>query len=550
MPTAARPPALHPWLLALGAGCVLLLALTGLTRPLDGWLYDRLSALHASAADRRVVVVEIDQHSLDALGAWPWPRTLHARLLQRLQQAQPAAVGFDVLFAEPDRHDPAGDAALAAAMRASGRVALAVTAEAPQPGAPPLETLPAPPLAAAAAALGHTAITPDADGVARSAYLQAGVGDARWPALGAALVALAGTTPAAPAGERRPQAEEPSPYRWEQDRRVLLPSLDFAGLRRVSYLDLLQGQVPPGLLRGALVLVGATAEGLGERVLVETRDGRRYVPGTLYQAGVAGELLARTTVTPLTPAQSLPSAAALALLPLLLLWRFPRLPAWAALAGGALLTLAVSAWLLLQARLWLPPVPALLALLLAGAVVALVRYQRARRLALTDGLTRVGNRRQFDAVLAREHASALRTGHPLALLLIDVDHFKHYNDRCGHRAGDDALRQVSRLVAAQLRRPRDVCARYGGDELAAVLPETDGPAALALAERLLAAVRAQRIPHPDNDGRGIVSLSIGIAVSDPQDASVHALLDRADVALYLAKSDGRDRARLAPAPGA
>ncbi|WP_240097025.1 CHASE2 domain-containing protein [Thermomonas flagellata] len=549
MPTAARSPALHPWLLALGAGCVLLLALTGLTRPLDGWLYDRLSGLRAPAADRKIVVVEIDQHSLDALGAWPWPRALHARLLQRLQQAQPAAIGFDVLFAEPDRHDPAGDAALAAAMRASGRVALAVTAEAPQPGAAPLETLPAPPLAAAAAAFGHTAITPDPDGVARSAYLQAGVGDARWPALGAALVALAGPAPAAPLGERRPP-QEASPYRWEQDRRVLLPNLDLTGLRRVSYLDLLQGQVPAGLLRGALVLVGATAEGLGEEVLVETRDGRRYVPGTLFQAGLASELLARATVTPLTPAQWLPSAAALALLPLLLLWRFPRLPAWAVLTAGALLTLAVSAWLLLQARLWLPPVSPLLALALAGAVLALVHYRRAHRLALTDGLTRVGNRRQFDAALAREHASALRTGHPLALLLIDIDHFKRYNDRLGHRAGDEALRRVSQLLAAQLRRPRDLCARYGGDELAAVLPETDGPAALALAERLRAAVRAQRIPHPDNEERGILTLSIGIAVSDPQDASVHALLDRADVALYLAKSDGRDRARLAPPPGA
>jgi len=130
----------------------------------------------------------------------------------------------------------------------------------------------------------------------------------------------------------------------------------------------------------------------------------------------------------------------------------------------------------------------------------------------------------------------------LCLLLIDVDRFKLYNDTHGHMAGDACLRQVAQAVAQAQHRSGDIAARYGGEELAVILPDCDGPAGMLVAERLRRAVEALAMPH----GNGRVTVSIGAAsLGHGEQATPEALLARADAALYAAKRDGRNRARLA-----
>lgn len=173
-----------------------------------------------------------------------------------------------------------------------------------------------------------------------------------------------------------------------------------------------------------------------------------------------------------------------------------------------------------------------------------------RRLAYIDGLTGLGNRRGFDLRLAQEWQRGTRNGQPLALLLIDVDHFKRYNDRHGHQAGDDCLRQVAETLAEGLGRPGDLVARYGGEEFACILPETPLDGALVLAQRLLAMVRTLGLPHGDAPGETIVTVSIGAAAIMPADGTPAAeLLAEADRQLYRAKALGRNRACAAPCPG-
>lgn len=162
------------------------------------------------------------------------------------------------------------------------------------------------------------------------------------------------------------------------------------------------------------------------------------------------------------------------------------------------------------------------------------------RQASEDALTAIPNRRSFDRCLAAAWGIARRRQEPLALLLIDVDHFKIYNDSLGHPAGDACLRNVAALLQAGLHRPEDQLFRYGGEEFVVLLANTDPVGALHCGEQLRRAVVDQSIPHP----QGVVSVSIGIACSVPAaeatDAQASDLVATADAALYAAKQQGRN----------
>jgi diguanylate cyclase (GGDEF)-like protein len=173
----------------------------------------------------------------------------------------------------------------------------------------------------------------------------------------------------------------------------------------------------------------------------------------------------------------------------------------------------------------------------------LVRQRRMlEHLANVDGLTELANRRRFDAVYAGEWQRARRSGQPLSLALLDIDAFKQYNDRYGHPAGDRALRALARAVALCLRRPADLAARYGGEELALVLPDTGAAQARALMDSVCGAVAALQIPHAASQVAPVLTVSVGGATLAEGDAeSAEALFAAADRHLYQAKRDGRNR---------
>lgn len=170
------------------------------------------------------------------------------------------------------------------------------------------------------------------------------------------------------------------------------------------------------------------------------------------------------------------------------------------------------------------------------------------RMAQQDGLTGVANRRAFDQALEQEWQRAARSVQPLALLMIDVDHFKKYNDGYGHQLGDACLKQVASVLRATLSRPADVVARYGGEEFALILPETDADGARQVAARLRALLAEANIAHAFSPTAPRVTVSVGIAVLVPlHGVAADYLVSAADQALYRAKEDGRDRAVLAGA---
>jgi diguanylate cyclase (GGDEF)-like protein len=164
------------------------------------------------------------------------------------------------------------------------------------------------------------------------------------------------------------------------------------------------------------------------------------------------------------------------------------------------------------------------------------------RYAFNDALTGLANRRAFDERLALEWSRAQRYQRPLSVVMIDIDHFKLYNDHYGHGAGDTCLSDVARAIKSQITRSSDLAARYGGEEFLLILPETEEAGAVALAEQVRAAVDEKGLPHAASKVCDHVTLSLGAASQVPDaQTPVSALLERADQALYRAKTSGRNR---------
>lgn len=167
--------------------------------------------------------------------------------------------------------------------------------------------------------------------------------------------------------------------------------------------------------------------------------------------------------------------------------------------------------------------------------------QKLKALSITDPLTKLANRRHFSEILNSRWQQALQKRTSIGIAIIDIDHFKLYNDHYGHSAGDTCLQEVATALSESMRQGMDLVARYGGEEFAVILPGADNTAALAAAKRACTAVSNLNKPHAATDG--IVTVSIGVAAQIPANLNnAQELIDQADAALYQAKALGRNRA--------
>jgi CHASE2 domain-containing sensor protein/signal transduction histidine kinase len=330
------------WLVALlSTLAILFLAYDQTAARLDRMAYDLLLRLERHAPHPDILLVTIDDDSLHEIGPWPWPRETHARLIGAIARGGAQAIGYDVLFLEP-RY---GDDALARAMRAAPPLFLPVAFErSGTNGMPPDVLLPVPALADAAKEMGHANLTVDEDGLIRHAYLFEEQRERRWPHLMKLMDVVA-------SGKRR------SPE-------TVGGLIAFAGsagsFPTIKAASVLRGELPPELLQGRLVLVGATAQGLGD--LHSTPF--KLMSGLEVHANILDNLLSRRLIVE----SDFPARALMALTPLwLVLFSFRRLRPRSLMlvsAAVAALTMMASIGLLLIGEYWLSPITALLGLLL------------------------------------------------------------------------------------------------------------------------------------------------------------------------------------------
>ncbi len=338
----------------LGVAVILACAIGHVSQGVDGLIYDRLLMLRRVPLAPDIVVVDIDNRSVAALGRWPWPRSVHARLLDTLAHAQPAAVVYDVLFTEPSPDD-------AALARALGRVPtfLPVLLSPERPDGTRSVDLPVPSLAVRAAGLGHINLEVDPDGIVRSVALYESDGRTRWPQLMVPVSHARASGAPRPDGVGHDVAGDVS-----GEGRYLIPfSRSTPAYPGVSFADVLDGRVPASALRGKIVVVGVTASGLYDRFATPVSGDYGPLAGVYIHAGVLDMLMTGRAISPV-PRISL---FAVSLLPLaVLLAGFLMLSPWRALLltlSLAGLSVAASAALLYGGRLWLSPAPAVFGLI-------------------------------------------------------------------------------------------------------------------------------------------------------------------------------------------
>ena len=345
------------WLLVVATtgAIVIWMVLGGGAERANNLFYDAMIRLDGRPADERIVIVAIDDRSLAELGQWPWDRQVHADMVDRLTAARARAVAYDVLFTEsaPD------DAQLAAALARSGLVQLPELIDAEgENGSPWRLRPPVAQLSGSAAALGHVNLTVDGDGVIRRIPLFMQSGDRIWPHLTLPLAASEGRAPA------RPPSRAGNELVAAHAEAIAYPGPP-GQYRTMSFVDVLRGETPSAFLEGRLILVGATAAGLGDRYATPAAPHGELSPGVEIQAALLQTLLEGGGPRPMPDGW----VAALSLAPLLALalgFLFFR-PLTNMLAGaGLVLVILAGSFVAFQVlRLWAPPAAAIIGLLIA-----------------------------------------------------------------------------------------------------------------------------------------------------------------------------------------
>ena len=347
----------------------------------DNVIYDTHQQLWSRAPSDDIVIVAIDELSLSRYGRWPWPRQIHADLIDALHHAGAKTIVMDIIFAEADLSHPEGDIALGDAIALHGRVVLPLLLEQRVLGGQLIETLPIPRLQRRTGAIGHAHIELDADGIARSVYLKEGLGTPHWPHLSVATLRLDGTEQWQQLpGARNPEPTADGALLSVRDHHVLIP---FAGppghFQRISYAQVLDGDFLADAFKGKTVFAGVTASGLGDVLPTPVSAFDQPMPGIEINVNIFDALRQGMIIQPLNSWNRWAISTILALIPVLL---FPRLsPRGALLSSLALLaaTLGLSTLALAQAQIWFPPAAVFAPLLLAYPIWSWRRLEYASR---------------------------------------------------------------------------------------------------------------------------------------------------------------------------
>ncbi len=382
------------------------------TDAFDNLLYDRLSPLQAVPATNDILLVNIDEPSLAALGQFPWPRDLHAQILKKLQAGRPRSISLDILFSEPS--DDTNDQALAAAISGSSPVFLPMHFSAPGSNGRDFDAvLPIEPIRSAAAGLGQVNVTFDNDGIVRRAVLcfDPETKGQRWPHL-MELVARA----SAPGSKG-----SPAYLRTTCGSSVLIPYARRSSFREISAADVLQGSLPPDIIKGRDIIIGASAIGLGDNFPVPNGE-NGLLPGAEIMANMLSALKADTFIRPAP--QYLHIAYALIPLWVLMIGFLLLRPFNALILSIALVVTIITMSIFgLYARFWLPPGAALIGILLVYPLWGWRRLQAMSDFMANEigALEREG---EFAALPVRAQLAPDIVGRQSATLAGAIDHMR------------------------------------------------------------------------------------------------------------------------------
>ena len=346
------------------------LAISGILVRFDNLHYDLGRYLTFKPAPADIVIVAIDEASLESIGRWPWSRIVHADLINKLKREQARVIGLDIIFSEPELSNPEADAILATAIAQAGNVVLPVLFEESFKGSPIKQSVPMESLASHAAALGRVHVPLDADGIARSIHLWEGLGSTPIQHFSQAVLQAAKQLP----NDVELFPSTASPTKVSSVNKSVLTSTDlrrvkFLGspghFQRISYINVLTGEFPKHYFKDKVVLIGATALGLGDVLPTPVSAQMQPMPGVEYHANAIAAMrnseLIKTTPTWLTCLLSV----LLALIPLLFLPKLSPLKSLLTIFLYYFIVVVIALAMPYFFNIWIPPASALIAILLA-----------------------------------------------------------------------------------------------------------------------------------------------------------------------------------------
>ncbi len=509
---------------------------------LDLVTYDTLLTLQSGHFNSKIVVVAIDDASLQNLGRWPWSRRRHAELINLLTEMGVRSIGIDILFSEPQKDDPEADVLMAQALRRNQHSVLVVAPAQQTPNDPISEILPIPELATSASAIGHVDVELDRDGLCRRYFLYAGLGNAHWPALTQAMLMVVGdVTP-----DNFLASSPVSKLGWVRQHQIMIPYVT-NGERPtiISYQDLINGQVPASAIKDKYVLIGATATGLGDALSTPASRSHERMPGVVLNAQILNGLLQGNNIYALPENDHILVTALLILLSVFVVLMLQLRQGFIAMLMGVLLTLGVSIILLLWWQLWFAPVSAVLMIALSWPLWSIwqlgienrLRHRLLKQLehqALHHSATGLPNYNLLEEHLRLINANDNSFSDLSALMVIHINWSGSASIVLGRPMGDLLLKTISDHLCSVVVGNRFI-AHLNGDDFAVLLNglrDMDEVESIAL--KLLNNLQE---PLLQNGQEILLSPQIGVSVWPDDGFDCVTLLRNAYTAMFKSRID-------------
>ena len=534
----------------------------------DAWFRFRPT----EAPEKRIVVVTINESDIRQIGQWPMSDHTLGQLINKIRQQQPKAIGLDIYR---DLPVSPGTKELEAVLESNPNLigVEKIIGERVQPS----------PILKQQNQTALSDLVRDGDGTIRRGLLSVEIDDGQIQlGLGTrlALMYLAsaeifpepiGNTGKLALGKRNliPFKSNDGGY-IRADNGGFQVLINYRGTENsfdhVSITDVLGDKINDNLFQDRLVLIGSIAPSLNDFFSTPYSDSRENqlndLPGVFIHANIPSQIISgaldgrnsiKTVNEPLEWIWIFVWAYSASMLNIVLLNRQsnPQKNIFTATSSAIFVpcfAIIGSGYLLFLSGFWLPIITPVFSVAVSGILIGWYyktnQEEQQKKLAFTDSLTEIPNRRFFDEFLSQQWQNHKAQEQSLSVILCDVDFFKKYNDTYGHQAGDLCLKQVAQTLAQSVRKD-DLSARYGGEEFVAVLPNTPPDVAIKVAQRICDRLKSLQIDHASSQASKYVSISCGIACTSV--SLVHSpeeLIECADKALYLAKEQGRDRAVL------
>lgn len=491
---------------------------------IDLFLYRSLFVLRGQRDwSQDIVVIEIDDKSISKLGRWPWSRSYQTRLINKLSLHEPSILIYDILMSEFSPQDKL----LAKAINNCCPVILPVGIDRENNVLRPVNTL-----SSSAIDLGHVLVK----------NKQGLVIDKVKPIIS---IKNRSYTQLSILGYNYYQLlEGNSLFTIENNRSIWInwPG-EVNNIQSYSFYDVLFEDIESDKFRDKIVFIGLTATGFDTTT-------------TPYESEVAGMFLHVAILSNLLQDRTLYSIDSLLvdilkiLIPFFIFMGIYKLPhlvlQLSMFLVGLGLILGLSLIYIELLFLWLSPTLSVISFISCGVSHSVYDKIRSTLYAASledeaykDGLTNIANRRRFDRDIDYLWENSIKYKEPLSLLLMDIDHFKLYNDNYGHAMGDECLKEVASILANSIR-PTDKVARYGGEEFVVLLPNTNKEQAFIVGNRILINIRKRAIEHKYSKVANIITLSIGVSTNSPPQFSYKELIEDADKGLYHIKESTRN----------